>query len=106
ASTHSTIYRADGNADVHVIVRANNRGRFTIAVSEGKYIARLAKRPVVSDNALSVLVPSLDDVMGWDAVRIRELFESYGLVVQEWDKARTDWVTIREDSTASDMEQG
>ncbi len=81
------------------MLRVNNRGGFTIAVSEAKYIARIAKRTVVSDNALSVLVPILEDVMGWDAVRIRELFESYGLVVQEWDKARTDWVTIREDST-------
>ena len=44
-------------------------------------------------------MPILEDVMGWDAVRIRELFESYGLIVQGWDKARTDWVTIREDST-------
>src|SRR5438128_2193744 len=98
-SPHRTIYVGDGNSDVHVMLRVNNRGGFTIAVSEEKYMARIAKRTVVSDNALSVLVPILEDVMGWDAVRIRELFESYGLVVQEWDKARTDWVTIREDST-------
>jgi len=50
----------------------------------------------VSDNALSVLVPILEDVVGWDAARIRRLFESYGLVLQEWDKARTDWVTFRD----------
>jgi len=41
-------------------------------------------------------VPILEDVVGWDAVRIRRLFESYGLVLQEWDKARTDWVTFRD----------
>jgi len=26
----------------------------------------------------------------------RRLFESYGLVLEEWGKARTDWVTLRE----------
>lgn len=98
-SPHRTVYVGDGNSDVQVMLHVNNRAGFTIAVSEAKYIARIAKRTVVSDNALSVLVPILEDVMGWDAVRIRELFESYGLTVQEWGKARTDWVTIREDST-------
>jgi hypothetical protein len=35
-------------------------------------------------------------VVGWDAPRIRQLFASRGLVLQEWDKARTDWVTLCE----------
>jgi hypothetical protein len=34
-------------------------------------------------------------------VRIRQLFASYGLVLQEWNKARTDWVTLREYPDAS-----
>src|SRR5438034_677858 len=101
-SPHRTVYVGDGNSDVHVMLHVNNRGGFTIAVSEAKYIARIARRTVVSESALSVLVPILEDVMGWDAVRIRELFESYGLIVQEWDKARTDWVTIREDPALID----
>ena len=29
------------------------------------------------------------------AARIRQLFASHGLVLQEWGKARTDWVTLR-----------
>ena len=91
-----TTYVGDGRSDVHVMLHVNNRDGFTIAVSEVKFIARIAKRTVVSDNALSVLVPILEDVVGWDAARIRRLFESYGLVLQEWDKARTDWVTFRE----------
>jgi hypothetical protein len=66
-----------------------------IAVSEAKHITRIAQRTVVSDNALSVLVPVLEEVVGWDAARIRHLFASYGLVLQKWDKARTDWVTLR-----------
>jgi hypothetical protein len=65
-------------------------------VSEAKHITRIAQRTVVSDNALSVLVPVLEEVVGWDAPRIRQLFAARGLVLQEWDKARTDWVTLRE----------
>jgi len=91
-----TTYVGDGRSDLHVMLHVNNRDGFTIAVSEVKFIARIAKRTVVSDNALSVLVPILEDVVGWDAARIRRLFESYGLVLQEWDKARTDWVTFRD----------
>src|SRR2546429_1999466 len=73
-----------------------SRDGFTIAVAEAKYIARIAKRTVISDTALSVLVPILEDIVGWEPARIRGLFESYGLVLQEWDKARTDWLTVHE----------
>ena len=69
-------------------------------MSEAKHITRIARRTVISDNALSVLVPVLEDVVGWDAARIRQLFASHGLVLQEWDKARTDWLTVREYSDA------
>ena len=43
-----------------------------------------------------MLVPVLEDIVGWDAVAIRSLFESQGFLIQEWDKVRTDWLTIRE----------
>jgi hypothetical protein len=78
------------------MLHVNSGNGVTIAVSEAKHITRVARRTVVSDNALSVLVPLLDEVVGWNAGRIRELFASHGLVLQEWDKARTDWVTLRE----------
>jgi hypothetical protein len=32
----------------------------------------------------------------WDAARIRQRFASKGLALQAWDKARTDWVTLRQ----------
>ena len=50
---------------------------------------------MVSDDALSVLVPILEEIAGWDASRIRSLYESHGFVLQEWSKVRTDSVTIR-----------
>lgn len=95
-SPDHTIYVGDGRSDMHVMLHVNVRGGFTIAVSEAKHIARIARRTVLSDNALCALVPILEDVVGWDVSRIRGLFESYGLVLQEWDKARTDWLTVSE----------
>lgn len=42
------------------------------------------------------LVPILEEIVGFGAGEIRELFEAHGLVIQEWDRVRTDWLTIRE----------
>jgi HAD superfamily phosphoserine phosphatase-like hydrolase len=95
-SPDRTIYVGDGSSDLHAMLHVNNGDGFTIAVSEAKHITRIARWTVVSDNALSVLVPVLEEVVGWDAARIRQLFASCGLVLQEWDKARTDCVTLRE----------
>jgi HAD superfamily phosphoserine phosphatase-like hydrolase len=90
------VYVGDGSSDVHVMLHVNRQDGFTVAVSEAKHIAQIAKRSVLSDDALSVLVPVLEDIVGWDSVRIRSLFESQGFLIQDWDKVRTDWVTIRE----------
>src|SRR4029450_2323323 len=91
-----TIYIGDGSSDVHVMLHVNNRDGFTIAVSENKQIARIAGRTVLSDTAFSVLVPVFEQIVGWAPAAIRTLFESYGLSLHEWEKAHTDWVTVRE----------
>jgi phosphoserine phosphatase len=91
-----TIYVGDGSSDVHVMHHVNSRDGFTIAVSENKQLARTAQSTVLSDNALSIVVPRLDQVFGWRAGRIRTLFEANGLALEEWEKARTDRVTITE----------
>jgi phosphoserine phosphatase len=90
-----TIYVGDGSSDVHVMLHVNNRDGFTIAVSENKQLARIAKRTVLSDDAFSVMVPVLEQVLGWGVVEIRSLFESNGLRLHEWEKARTDRVIVR-----------
>lgn len=93
-----TIYVGDGSSDVHVMLHVNNRDGFTIAVSENKLLARIAKSTVLSDSAFGVVVPVLDQIVGWRSAEIRGLFESYGLALQDWEKARTDRVTVREAS--------
>ena len=89
------IYVGDGSSDIHVMLHVNHRGGFTIAASEAKYIAQIANRTIISDDALSVLVPILEEIVGYDSRQIRTLFEEHGVLIQEWDKVRTDWLTIR-----------
>ncbi len=89
-----TIYIGDGSSDLYVMHHVNSRDGHTIAVSETKDIGRIAKRTVLSDNATSVFVPILEDILKWDAEQIREFFEAHGLSVQGWDKIRTDWLTF------------
>lgn len=99
-SHNHVVYVGDGTSDVHVMMHVNRHEGLTIAVSEAKYISQIARRTVLSDDALSVLVPILEEIAGWESSRIRSLFESHGFVLQEWAKARTDSVTIRETAAA------
>jgi phosphoserine phosphatase len=101
---HRTIYVGDGSSDVHVMLHVNNRDGFTIAVSENKLLARIARSTVLSDSAFAVVVPILEQIVGWRSPEIRTLFESYGLTLQDWEKARTDRVTVRLSAPALEEE--
>lgn len=90
------IYVGDGQSDIPVMLHVNRGDGFTIAASEAREVAHIAKRTVISDDALSVLVPVLEEIAGFVPSQIRSLFESQGLVIQEWDRVRTDWLTIRD----------
>lgn len=91
---HRLIYIGDGSSDVHVMLHVNRLDGLTIAVSENRYITPIATRTVLSENALSVLVPILEDVLHWDSARIRAFFEVHGFSLQEWDKVRTDTIKL------------
>jgi phosphoserine phosphatase len=90
------IYVGDGSSDVHVMLHVNNADGFTIAVSENSQLARIAKSTVLSENAFSILVPVLDQVLGMRIHEIRRVLESNGLMLHEWERARTDRVRIQE----------
>jgi phosphoserine phosphatase len=100
------VYVGDGSSDVHVMLHVNRLGGLTVAVSRNKYLTPIARRTVLGDDALSVLVPVLEEIVGLDASGIRALFESHGFVVQEWDKVRTDSLTIRETPMAPPVTAG
>jgi len=59
------IYVGDGSSDVHVMLHVNNHDGFTIAVSENKQLARIARSTVLSENAFSIMVPILDQLLHW-----------------------------------------
>jgi 2-hydroxy-3-keto-5-methylthiopentenyl-1-phosphate phosphatase len=100
-SHHHLVYVGDGSSDVHVMLHVNRLDGLTIAVSENKYITQIATRTILSDDALSLLVPILEDIVGWDSSRIRALFEAHGFVLREWDKVRTDSLTIGRTAAAA-----
>ncbi len=96
------VYVGDGSSDVHVMLHTNVRDGYTIAVSEAKHVSQVAKRTVLSTSALAVLAPILEDIAQWPRLRVRSFFESYGVMIQEWDRVRTDWLTLR--SVANEAE--
>jgi 2-hydroxy-3-keto-5-methylthiopentenyl-1-phosphate phosphatase len=89
------VYVGDGSSDVNVMLHVNRFDGLTIAVSENPNIAQIAKRTVLSDDALAVLVPILQDIAGWNSMQIRAFFNTGGFALQDWDRTRTDWLTIR-----------
>jgi phosphoserine phosphatase len=92
------VYVGDGGSDLHVMLHVNRGDGLTIAVSEAKFIAQIARRTIITDDALGVLVPILEDVMEFGPGQVRKVLERHGLLIQDWAKGRTDWVTIRESS--------
>lgn len=96
-----TIYVGDGSSDVHVMLHVNNRNGFTIAVSENKQLARIARRTVLSDDAFSIAVPIVEQLLGWGPEDVRSMFASNGLTLHEWERARTDRLTVRASAVVS-----
>jgi hypothetical protein len=60
---------------------------------------------VLSDSAFSIMVPILDQLLHWRTGEIRELFESYGLTLDEWEKDRTDRLKIGKMLSRNDVTQ-
>jgi len=107
-SPDHVVYVGDGCSDLHVMLHVNLHDGFTIAVSDARHVAQIAKRTILGGNALAALLPILEEIVGWDRVAIREFFESYGFLIQEWESVRTDWLTLRpimEESQAAEAPQ-
>lgn len=89
-SYNRVIYVGDGNSDVHVMLHLNRNDGLTVAVSENRFITQIARRTVLSDDALSVAVPVMEEILGWDSPRVRAFFDAHGVTLREWTKVRTD----------------
>ena len=66
---NSLVYVGDGSSDVHVMLHVNRLDGLTIAVSENKYITQIARRTILSEDAFSMLVPILEEIVGWNSSR-------------------------------------
>jgi len=97
------VYVGDGTSDLHVMLHVNRTDGLTIAASEARQITQVARRTVMSDDALSVLIPILEDIGGYTPARIRQLFEAHGVLIRDWDRVRTDWLTIADRDDVSDV---
>jgi predicted HAD superfamily phosphohydrolase len=95
AGPDHVVYTGDGSSDIHVMLHINARDGLTIAVSESPNVSQVAKRTVLSTSALAVLAPILEEVAGWERSRIRSFFEANHMLIQEWERVRTDWLTVR-----------
>jgi len=94
ASSDHIVYVGDGSSDVHVMLHVNHRDGFTVAVSETRLVTPIARRTILADDALAVLVPVLEDVVGFDRARVRSFFAAQGMSIREWDRVRTDRLSI------------
>ena len=90
------IYMGEGSSDLPVMMHVNQYDGLTIAVSEAKFISRVAQRTVLSASGMGVFVPLLERVMNWNSAEIRRFFRSYGFTLLEWDRMRTDILTIQD----------
>jgi HAD superfamily phosphoserine phosphatase-like hydrolase len=93
-SHHNIVYVGDGSSDIHVMLHVNRLDGLTIAVSENRHLAPIAQRTVLSDDALSILIPIFERILQWDIAQIRSFFEDRGFVLQDWEKVQTDTISI------------
>lgn len=91
---HRIIYVGDGASDVHVMLHVLSYKGYTISVSLTSYMGHICKRTVVSENALSVLIPILEDILRYDEGQIRKFFEERNHTIQEWNKSKTEWIEV------------
>ena len=92
--TDRVVYVGDGSSDVHVMLHVNNGNGFTIAVSENRQLAQIARHTVLSDNAFSIAVPLLERVLGQTAGDVHDVFAQRGLMVRDWRHSTTDRLSI------------
>jgi len=82
------VYVGDGSSDLHVMLHVNRLDGLTYRGLRKPlhHAGRLAHH--LERDALSVLVPILEDVLGWDSARVRMFCRIPRLCLGEWDKIR------------------
>ena len=90
------IYVGDGTSDIHVMLHVKAYNGYPIAVSSSPYMGHIAKRTVISDNALAVLIPILEEINGYSEDKIIKFFSQQKRPIHEWNRARVEWVDLED----------
>jgi len=88
------IYVGDGSSDLHVMLHVNAYGGYPIAVSSSPYLGHISKRTVLSDSALSILTPILEDILGYKESQVKKFYIDIGHTISEWSRVKTDWIAL------------
>lgn len=91
---YAIIYVGDGSSDIHVMLHVMSYQGYTITVSPAPYMGHICRRSVISDNALSILVPILQDMFNYNQGQVRKFFEDRRHKILEWNRADTEWLDI------------
>lgn len=49
---------------------------------------------MLSEDAISILIPVMEEILGWNASQIRSFYEQQDFILQEWEKVQTDTLNI------------
>jgi len=88
------MYVGDGVSDINVMLHLRSLDGYPISASKSDYLGHIARRSVISDDALAYLIPVIEDILNLDIQEIRKFFLERNLVIQDWKRAKVDWITI------------
>jgi phosphoserine phosphatase len=85
------IYVGDGFSDMYIILYLRTYHGYTIGVTQASYLGNICKKTIISNDALSLLAPILEDILGLSHQEIKEFYEEIGHPIQTWEKAKVEW---------------
>ena len=88
------IYVGDGFSDMYIILYVRTYHGYTIAVTPTSHIGNICKKTIISNDALSLLVPILEDILKFSHDEIKSFFEKLGHPIQTWEKAKIEWLDL------------
>lgn len=88
------LYVGDGVSDINVMLHLKSLDGYPISASKSDYLGHIARRSVISDDALAYIIPVIEDLLNFDVQEIRKFFLNRNLILQDWKRAKVDWISI------------
>jgi phosphoserine phosphatase len=85
------IYVGDGFSDMYTILHVQTYHGYTIAVTPTSHLGNICKKTIISNDALALLTPILEDILGFSHNDVKLFFEKLGYPIQTWEKAKVEW---------------